>query len=129
MRDYCGALLGDGGSRECYAHAENPALVIKFEKRPGFNQREWDAWKAIEATGYAQYFAPCFEIGDGWMTQARCDQPKRSMPPMIPAICSRDTTRRNFGWLNGRFVCLDMSHIKPGDVTPDIRFRRVHWKS
>lgn len=123
-----GEILGDGKFRTVFAHASDPALVVKIEKANGANAAEWAVWQAIKGTEYEPHFAPLHDFGEGWVTQSRTEPVEGDAPDQIPAICSADAERRNFGVLDGRIVCIDMGCMSPDDVTQEARFRPAVWR-
>lgn len=123
-----GEIIGEGCYRAVFAHAEDPALVVKLEKVKGANAREWDVWQAVKGTEYEPHFATLVEIGEGWMTQVRADEYHGKAPAQVPDICSKDADRRNFGLIGGKLVCIDMGEIDPAEVGQKLRFRRVTWR-
>ena len=123
-----GEILGDGKFRTVFAHADDPSLVVKLEKAKGANAAEWDVWQAIKGTEYEPHFAPLHDFGEGWVTQSRTEPVEGDAPDQIPAICSADAERRNFGVLDGRIVCIDMGCMSPDDVTQEARFRPANWR-
>ena len=111
----CGARLGGGAHRTVFECRIRPDLVVKVEIdttwRGFYNAREYKFYTDYaHCPGVEKWLAPVeFISPDGRiLLQKRCD-PVRStdtLPDKIPAFFT-DIKRENFGWLNGKFVCLD----------------------
>lgn len=124
-----GPLIAEGTWRRVYENADDPALVVKVEKHRHCNRKEWRVWQALKDTAWAEHFAPCFDIGRGWLTQARCEPvPKEFQPYRVPSICSPDAYRRNFGLLDGRLVCVDMGGMDHERIPAMVTFRSAWWR-
>lgn len=125
-----GELIGFGKQRWVYAQLNSLSVVVKLLRpeweRVNSNAAEWRNWQRIRQTEYAPYFAPCLAIGGRWLTMVRCDPLLSGMSCRIPAICSDDPTRKNFGTLDGRLVCLDYANMLPEQITDTAKM--IKWR-
>lgn len=108
---FCGEPLGEGSSRKVFVLSTDPTKVIKIEAGSGSFQNilEWQTWEALSFTKLAKYLAPYHRISPCGIVliQSRVfplppDREKVKMPEFLT-----DTTRDNFGILEGRVVCAD----------------------
>ena len=127
----CGALIGQGTYRKVFECAIDPTLVVKVELEQEWrtfpNHDEFRFWQ--EQADYrkvSDWLAPCVRISPDAriLLQKRC-QPLRAtdtLPEKLPEFLT-DRKRDNFGWYEGRLVCLDYqftiynSPLRPKKVT------------
>jgi len=105
-----GEVLGLGIHRKVGVYKLDPRFVIKCAiEYPNINVIEEEIWQMVKNTNIAKWFAPCTQIS--WcgifLVQERVEHgPKSEYPKLIPSFFG-DTKYKNFGWLNGKFVCCD----------------------
>lgn len=109
-----GDFLGEGAFRKVYAHAQDPALVVKIEEGEGHFQNviEWSVWQQAPAD-LRRWLAPCVAISPMGtvLMQRRCEPLRASeLPPRVPSILT-DLKISNWGLLDGRPVCLDYGFV------------------
>lgn len=132
----CGDLIGAGTYRDVFECRIAPQYVVKVERsrvngwRKFANVTEMMFWD--EQQNYkkvADWLAPCFLLSpDGRiLLQHRVDRMAVAgeLPEMIPGFLS-DLKPQNFGWLGGRFVCVDYSFTLPN---PRTALRKVKWRT
>lgn len=105
-----GEELGKGIHRVVYVYQPDPQWVIKYtSESPKYNHLEWETWVMLAETPLAKWFAPCGWISQCgiFMLQKRAQPvPKEQYPTMVPSFFS-DLKYKNFGLLDGKFVCID----------------------
>jgi hypothetical protein len=105
-----GEALGIGIHRKVGVFNPDPTLVIKCAiDCPNINVLEEEIWMMVKDTDIAKWFAPCVSISPGgiFLLQKRAERrPRSEYPKEIPAFFT-DTKYSNFGWIDGRFVCVD----------------------
>ena len=106
-----GEALGSGIGREVYALVTDRTKVLKIEVASASfqNAMEWETWRALQDTKWAQYLAPCHHISPCGVVliQSRCTP----LPPdredvRLPGFLT-DYKRTNYGVLDGRVVAMD----------------------
>lgn len=127
-----GEILGIGVHRKVAVYKPDPTLVIKCAvETPNINTLEDEMWMMIRDTSIAKWFAPCVEISDCGMflLQKRTEPcPKDKYPTKIPSFFG-DLKYRNFGLLNGKFVCHDYASFMYTSMSHKWSERLVtaHW--
>ena len=118
-----GKRLDQGATREVFEwHMHEKKYVIKVEEGDTFhNIEEHKIWCCVEGTEYEKWFAPVFRITPGGHAlimrrtrEARKGDPE--FPKEIPDFFV-DVRYRNWGILDGRWVCHDYAYhniIKAG---------------
>ncbi|MCK9370240.1 hypothetical protein M0R04_10070 [Candidatus Dojkabacteria bacterium] len=105
-----GEVLGIGIHRKVGVYKQDESLVIKCAvETPNINILEDEIWMMVKDTSIAKWFAPCVAISECGMflLQKRIEKiPKEQYPKFIPSFFG-DLKYRNFGMLNGQFVCCD----------------------
>lgn len=113
--DLAGLVLGDkigeGVFREVYQFHLKSDWVIKREKKGAefMNANEWMVWCALRGTKLAKWLAPCHHISANgvWLIQQKVEPiTKDRLPKKVPAFLG-DLHLKNWGWLDGRPVCVD----------------------
>ena len=130
----CGKCLGEGIHRKVFECKLRDDLVVKVEDdgsnfwRYFANVREMQFWS--EHSDYkpvAQWLAPCEYLSpDGRILfQKRVEPCTRAfkLPERMPTFLT-DLKRENFGWLDGKLVCIDYSTTIPN---PNIRLKKADW--
>ena len=128
----CGPLLGEGIHRRVFACRIDPKLVVKVELNHEWryfsNVHEMTFWDDHEhRKAVSKWLAPCKYLSpDGRiLLQHRVEPLTRSLlPDRLPAFLT-DLKPENFGWLNGRVVCVDYVFTIPN---PSLRLRKTDWK-
>ena len=127
-----GRLLGVGTHRKVCVFLPDTSLVIKCAtESPHRNIIEGEVWCMVEDTNIGKWFAPCAGISacGMFLLQKRAEmRPRNEYPKEMPSFFG-DTKYSNFGWIDGRFVCVDytsyfstsMSHRWSG------RMKKAHW--
>lgn len=128
----CGALIGEGIGRRVFECRHDPRYVVKIELRTRSfqNVAEWEAWEWLRCTKKADWLAPCLSISPSgtFLLQQRVTplRPKE-FPKRIPAFLT-DIKRENFGWLEGRVVCIDYGTILSNIEKASDRLVKANWK-
>lgn len=127
----CGKLLGEGIHRTVYECRIRPDLVVKVESAEQRHFANVVESKFYDDHEYVQqivcWLAPVEYLSpDGRiLLQRRCrpiaDDDR--LPDKLPAFLS-DIKRNNFGWLDGRLVCVDYAMTIPN---PSVRMRKADW--
>ena len=129
----CGDLLGEGIHRKVFACKIRDDLVVKVESdttsRYFANVLEMKFW--CDHQHYkkvADWLAPCeFLSPDGRiLLQRRCEAVgKTFLPEKVPAFLT-DIKKRNFGYFEGRVVCVDYAMTIPN---PSTRMKEIkEWR-
>lgn len=128
----CDKKIGEGIHRDVFTCRINDALVVKVETDGPFryfaNVMEMKFWSEhADHTAVAQWLAPCeYMSPDGLvMLQRRVEPLRRSdvLPEKLPTFLT-DIKRENFGWLDGKIVCVDYAmHLDH----PNTRLKKVKW--
>lgn len=129
----CGDKIGSGVHRNVFACRLRPELVVKVEIDGGqwryfANAQEMKFWSDQQHyPKVADWLAPCdYMSPDGRILLQRRADPIRStdtLPENIPSFLN-DIKRENFGFLNGRLVCVDYAmHVD----NPNLRLKKITW--
>ena len=128
----CGNKLGGGVHRDVFVCRIDPTMVVKVETdmpwRYFANAMEMRFWNRNEhLPQIAQWLAPCkFMSPDGRIMLQRRAEPVRSsdqLPDKLPSFLI-DIKRENFGFINGKLVCVDYAmHLD----NPNKRLKKVEW--
>ena len=102
----------EGRTREVYVYRPNEKWVIKIECASTFNNcYEHNIWCAANGTIWAKWFAPVHFIAPlgRALVMTRTRPPRKGDPPFPKSIPNffTDVLYRNWGILNGRWVCHD----------------------
>jgi hypothetical protein len=114
IKKFCGDQIGYGAYRDVYVFKHDPKYVVKIERdmKTGVfaNVREWTIWEDNKDwIQLGPWLAPCLIILDTGqiMIQARAEFRDRKMyPKKVPSVLT-DRKYKNFGWVRGRFCCID----------------------
>lgn len=109
-----GQVLGIGIHRKVGVYVPDPTYVIKCAiECPNINVLEMEVWDTVSSTDIKKWFAPCAYISPCgmFMLQKRIEtRPKSEYPKLIPTFFG-DLKYKNYGWLNGQFVCCDYASL------------------
>lgn len=129
----CGKELGSGIHRTVFEYRIDPTLVVKVEKDDGWRQfanvREHQFWADHQYyQPVAQWLAPCRYLSpDGYISLQQRARPViegDALPDKLPKFLT-DIKRENFGWIDGRLVCVDYAAVVA--CTPSTRLKGVIW--
>ena len=129
LRLVCGEVIDSGIGRTVYRCNLRPDLVLKFETESQSFQNvlEWDNWISFgDDPRVGPWLAPCVFISacGTVLAMERTIAPReKDYPEKLPAFLT-DTKRRNYGMLNGKFVCHDYGIV---NFTPPTRLRKADW--
>lgn len=110
-----GKLLGRGAHRMVFEYAPAPRKwVIKVDVgNRNANIMEEETWAHVQYTKMGKWFAPVSELSHGGrlILQRRCVMvtDKSKYPKKVPDFFT-DLKYKNWGTLDGRFVCLDYAN-------------------
>lgn len=134
---FCGEKIGSGVYRDVYECRVNPDLVVKVEIVPegGWrtfsNVAEMKFWNEYShSKSIARWLAPCEYLSpDGYiLLQRRCEPVTRAdlkrLPTRLPEFLE-DIKLENFGWLNGKLVCVDYAINTLEAMT---KLKKVTWE-
>lgn len=128
----CGDKLGEGIHRIVFECRLRPDLVVKVEKlepwRYFSNVHEMTMWNHADAKA-REWLAPCEYLSpDGRVLLQRkvnllnsFDTPPNELPSFLG-----DIKRANYGWFEGRFVCVDYGLVTLGKL--NMKKRKVSWE-
>lgn len=129
----CGNLLGGGIHRKVFECRLRPDLVVKVEDdgsewRNFSNVKEYAFWSDHQDyAAVSKWLAPCEYLSpDGRISlqrRVRIAGPTDVMPEKLPGFLT-DLKRTNFGWLDGRLVCVDYAWTVP---SPKVREVKAEW--
>lgn len=130
----CGEKIGSGVFRDVYKCRLRADLVVKVEInevwRTFANVKEMNFWSDHQNTSaIVEWLAPCdYMSPDGRILLQRkvtpCEPEElEKLPKMLPAFLT-DTKFRNFGWLDGRVVCIDYAGTIPN---PSLKMVKANW--
>lgn len=127
----CGRVIGEGCHRTVYTCKLRPDLVVKVENqemRYFANVMEDKFWTDNQHySKVADWLCPTeFLSPDGrilLMRRAGALLDTDKLPEKLPGFLT-DIKRDNFGWLNGKLVCIDYAWTIP---SPNLRLRKVEW--
>ena len=139
MQDLTRFCLGDyissGMSRIVFDWRFRPNTVVKFCKGDDCesNWAEYSIWNHVKETPYAKWFCPVIDISPcgRFLLMEKCVPVEfnQKLPKKIPNVFT-DIHRGNFGWLNGKFVCLDYQFIgRALDIALCSSMQDVVWDS
>lgn len=130
----CGKCLGEGIHRKVFECRIAPQYVVKVEDdgsnfwRYFANVKEMNFWS--DHASYekvSKWLAPCDYLSpDGRiLLQKRCENVTQAfeLPKEMPSFLS-DLKRENFGWYEGRLVCMDYAMTIPN---PNTRLKKADW--
>lgn len=130
----CGDKIGSGVYRDVFRCKLRPDLVVKVERETEYrdfaNVREMRFWcDNQDCTAIAKWLAPCeFLSPDGRVLLQKkativTEDDLANLPKQLPAFLT-DTKFGNFGWLNGKLVCVDYASVISNVST---RLRKADW--
>lgn len=127
----CGDLIGGGIHRQVFECKLRPDLVVKVEDqdyRDFANVKEMQFWRDHSfVKKIAVWLAPCEHLSpDGRiLIQKRVEKVTAAykMPDKVPSFLT-DLKKENFGWLDGKLVCIDYSTTIPN---PSMILKKAHW--
>jgi len=129
-------VIGDhiacGSTRCVYAHAMSPEdTVVKIEAGDALfcNVYEHQVWEHVEQTEFAKWFAPVRKISPCGtvLFMARCEPVhKTDLPTHVPAFFT-DLKANNFGWYEGRVVCIDYGYHRFIERGMTKKLRKAVW--
>jgi hypothetical protein len=127
----CGEKLGEGIHRTVYACKIRPDLVVKVENQEMryfanvMEDKFWTDHRYYKKV--ADWLCPIeFLSPDGRLLLMRRVRPiheSDTLPDKLPIFLS-DIKRENFGWLDGRLVCIDYAWTVPN---PNTKPRKIEW--
>lgn len=118
---FCGMRIGKGVSRSVYIFKPNDDYVVKIEKltdsRYFANVREYANWEYMhDWVLMGHWLAPCIWLSKCGriLIQRRAEREidgyKGKYPKKLPSLIT-DRKRKNFGWIDGKFVCVDYPYL------------------
>lgn len=130
----CGRLIHEGVYRKVFECKLRPELVVKVEEDPdsGYrnfhNVKESMFWYDNQiVSAISKWLAPIvFTSPDARILlqkKARICTEEDKLPEKLPSFFT-DTKRMNFGWLDGRLVCVDYALTI---TNPSIKMKKVDW--
>ena len=127
----CGDLIGEGIHRKVFECRLRSDLVVKVEINTGWryfaNVLEMKFWNDHQHfKKVANWLAPCEYLSpDGRiLLQKRCEGVGRAFfPEEVPSFLT-DIKCNNFGYYEGRIVCVDYAMTIPN---PSTRLKKVEW--
>lgn len=129
----CGDKLGSGVHRDVFACRLRPDLVVKVEQagewRSFANVEEMRFWSEnMYCPTVAAWLAPCEYLSpDGRILlqrRVRIAVDGDALPERVPAFLT-DLKPSNYGWMDGRFVCVDYAG-RINDVS--MRMKKAAWR-
>jgi hypothetical protein len=125
----CGDRIGQGSTRTVYDCKLLPGHVVKVENddfRMFANVAE-NLLYCNSSEAVQRWLCPTTHLSpDGRlliMRKARICDETDTLPDQLPAFLS-DIKRENFGWIDGRLVCVDYGLWFE---SPSLRMRKVSW--
>jgi hypothetical protein len=131
IRRICGDQISSGANRDVFDCKIDPRFVVKIQRTNNFcNVLEWKIWCEFAMTPAWKYFAPCAGISESghilYMRKAEF-RDKKEYPKKVPHFFT-DRKYGNYGWIDGRLVCVDYaSFIISNGVWPLNKLRRADW--
>lgn len=129
----CGKFLGEGIHRKVFECKLRPDLVVKVEDnvsdyRNFANVKEHQFWSDyVDFPAVAKWLAPSLFLSpDGRISlQSRVERisDTHEMPKLMPHFLT-DLKRSNFGWLDGKLVCVDYAWTL---ASAGARLRKAQW--
>lgn len=130
----CGKLIGEGVHRNVFDCRIRDDLVVKVEKiDPMFrymaNYQEMKFWSENQyAEKVKRWLAPCVFLSPDCrillMKKVNAIRPDERLPDQLPSFLT-DIKRENFGWLDGKLVCIDYAMTIDN---PNLRLRKASWE-
>jgi hypothetical protein len=129
----CGRLIGEGAYRKVFECLIRQDLVVKVEidtgRRNFMNVLEMEFWRAsMYNKSVASWLAPCEHLSpDGRiLLQRRCEGIGRTfLPDKLPKFLA-DIKQENFGYYEGRVVCVDYAGTI---VSPSVKMIQIkEWR-
>lgn len=128
----CGELLGEGIHRRVFKCRLRDDLVVKVEHEDDWrkfaNASEMRFWCDNEHyKKVSDWLAPCEYLSpDGRILLQRKTIPitKGAMPTHVPSFLT-DLKIENFGWFEGRIVCVDYGRTIQN---PSTRMKLANWR-
>jgi hypothetical protein len=113
-----GELLAKGVYREVSVLKFNPDYVIKFEMNPAkgmfCNVLEWRNWIDARHSPLEKWLAPIEMLNEtGQILIQRRATFDGKYPSKVPWQFT-DIHKGNFGWIDGKFVCIDYPFLRTG---------------
>lgn len=130
----CGDKIGSGVYRDVFSCKLRPDLVVKVERETDYrdftNAREMRFWcDNQDYRPVAKWLAPCeFLSPDGRILLQRkatitTESDLPNLPKHLPAFLT-DTKFGNFGWIEGKLVCVDYASVVSNC---SVRARKAEW--
>lgn len=130
----CGRLLHEGVYRKVYECKLRPDLVVKVEEDPenGYrnfhNVKEWMFWEDNNiVSSIKKWLAPIEYISPDarilLQKKVKIVSEDDELPKGVPAFLT-DLKRMNFGWLEGRLVCVDYALTI---TNPSMKLKKANW--
>lgn len=133
-RELCGKEIGSGSTRVVYECKVNKDYVVKIAfDGPDANILEHAVWDYIFACpSIAKWFAECVFLSQNGMVlvQKKVSFPENAeYPKQIPWYFT-DIKKNNFGFIDGRLVCVDYSNAfgRLTQYMSNKKMRRAVWK-
>lgn len=127
----CGDKIGEGIHRTVYECKIRPDLVVKVENqnlRYFANVLEDKFWidhqyhkDVVKWLAPIEFLSPDARIL--LMKRVRPVHNTDKLPDKLPTFLT-DIKRSNFGWLDGKLVCVDYAMTLPN---PSLRLRKANW--
>jgi len=129
-----GKKMGSGMHRTTYDCLLNGEWVVKVadDERMGrgANCLEYKIWQEIQySDDVGKFFAPCIDISEGgkYLIQEKVEKArKKDYPSKIPHFFT-DVKYDNFGFLRGKFVCVDYGSLLIWRGIDKVRMVKAHW--
>lgn len=125
----CADRIGIGLSREVFDSKILPNSVIKVEENAGRFQNviEWETWQRVKTTHFGKWFCPCEHISAcGSVLIMRKTTTPVIFPKRLPVFLG-DHKRKNYGMVDGRFVCHDYGTNLLFENGMTKKMRGVEW--
>lgn len=128
----CGDLIGSGAHRKVFECRLDKSLVVKVEMpekwRYFANVHEMKFWNDHQYyKKVSDWLAPCEYLSpDGRILlqkKVSVANENDKLPECLPAFLT-DVKAKNFGWYEGRFVCVDYAITL---INPSTRLKKVTW--
>ncbi len=126
-----GKLIAEGIHRKVFECRLRPDLVVKVEFEEDwryFANVHEDKFYSDAPPAVKEWLAPCRYLSpDGRILLQDKVQPitdKTKLPEKIPAFLG-DVKPENFGWLNGKLVCVDYVYVNT--PKPSVKLVKATW--
>lgn len=129
---FLGKYLGSGVSRHVFEYALDTSYVIKIDvSNYNANAMEHAIWETVEyVPKLAQWFAPVKRMSTNAriMMQKKADVNKdlALYPKSVPAFFT-DIKDSNYGFIKGKFVCVDYASTLLLDLVDNYKMKKVNW--